>query len=152
MFDNNELYNLLAAGHSAEDIAALFTTALNEAEDTIRKEEEARRAAEEAKALEAAKQAARKEDLVMLLRDAEAYCRSYFPTLLGSDQEMSEEGWNAVADLVLSLLDVEVAKGTATKVQVQVQPKPKSKKTKLPVKLELTTDDIFADFFKQMGL
>jgi hypothetical protein len=29
---------------------------------------------------------------------------------------------------------------------------PKSKKTKLPVKLELTTDDIFADFFKKMGL
>ena len=148
MFDNNELYNLLATGHSAEDIVALFTTALNEAEDTIRKEEEAKRAAEEAKALEAAKQAARKEDLVMLLRDAEAYCRSYFPTLLGSDQEMSEEGWNAVADLVLSLLDIEVAKGAATKVQVL----PKSKKTKLPVKLELTTDDIFADFFKQMGL
>lgn len=149
MFDNNELYNLLAAGHSAEDIAALFTTALNEAEDTIRKEEEARRAAEEAKALEAAKQAARKEDLVQLLRDAEAYCRSYFPSLLGSDQEMSEEGWNAVADLVLSLLDMEVAKNT-TKVQMHIQPK--SKKTKLPVKVELTTDDIFADFFKQMGL
>ena len=149
MFDNNELYNLLATGHSAEDLVALFTTALNEAEDTIRKEEEAKRAAEEAKALEAAKQAARKEDLVMLLRDAEAYCRSYFPTLLGSDQEMSEEGWNAVADLVLSLLDVEVAKNT-TKVQMHIQPK--SKKTKLPVQLELTTDDIFADFFKQMGL
>lgn len=148
MFDNNELYNLLAAGYSAEDIAALFTTALNEAEDTIRKEEEARRAAEEAKALEAAKQAARKEDLVQLLRDAEAYCRSYYPSLLGSDQEMSEEGWNAVADLVLSLLDIEVAKGATTKVQVL----PKSKKTKLPVKVELTTDDIFADFFKQMGL
>jgi hypothetical protein len=149
MFDNNELYNLLAAGHSAEDIVALFTTALNEAEDTIRKEEEAKRAAEEAKALESAKKAARKEDLVILLRDAEAYCRSYFPTLLGSDQEMSEEGWNAVADLVLSLLDMEVAKHT-TKVQMHIQPK--SKKTKLPVKLELTTDDIFADFFKQMGL
>lgn len=150
MFDNNELYNLLASGHSAEDIVALFTTALNEAEDTIRKEEEARRAAEEAKALEAAKQAARKEDLVQLLRDAEAYCRSYYPSLLGSDQEMSEDGWNAVADLVLSLLDMEVAKGAATKVQVQVQPK--SKKTKLPVKLELTPEDIFTDFFKQMGL
>lgn len=149
MFDNNELYNLLAAGHSAEDIAALFTTALNEAEDTIRKEEEAKRAAEEAKALEAAKQAARKEDLVQLLRDAEAYCRSYYPSLLGSDQEMSEEGWNAVADLVLSLLDMEVAKNT-TNVKMHIQPK--SKKTKLPVKVELTTDDIFADFFKQMGL
>ena len=78
----------------------------------------------------------------------EYFAANYFPTLLGSDQEMSEEGWNAVADLVLSLLDIEVAKGAATKVQVL----PKSKKTKLPVKLELTTDDIFADFFKQMGL
>jgi hypothetical protein len=138
MFDTNELYNLLATGHSSEDIVALFTSSLNDAEAQLRQEEEA-------KAIEESRQEARRSEMVELMRDAEAYTRTYFPSLLDTEEEMSEEGWYAIVDLVLSLLDLEVAKGSKSKV--------KTKKSVLPVKLEMRTpQDVFAKFFEELGI
>jgi hypothetical protein len=134
-----DLYELLKSGRAPEDLVAEFTNSLNEAEARLRAEEEA-------KALEESRQEARRSELVELMRDAEAYCRSYFPSLLDTEEEMSEEGWYAVVDLVLSLLDLEVAKGAKRQVTV------KTGKNVLPVKLKMQTpQDVFEEFFKSIG-
>ena len=140
MFDNNEVYNLLAAGHSPEEIAAAFSKTLNSAEAQIKAEEEARLEAERQAA--AAKEAAeanmqrRVADLAMVLREFCDYLEEYYPDMVDG-QEMDDAELIELATAIIVLLDLG---GITVPVKKKERPVIKS------------NDDVFADFFKQFGL
>ena len=122
MFD---LYNLIAAGYTPEELAKTFATQLNEAETRIREEEEAARAEQERKAQEAAK----RDDFQSLAHNMLLTISRHYPNVL-PEEEITDETVNLIAELFTALLDME-------------GPKPAKAKTSV---------DPFAAFFKQFGL
>ena len=119
MFD---IYSLLAAGHTPEEIAAAFTNSMNEAEARVKAEQEAAAAI----ALETAKQ----EAMCHLIRDMTAYIAKFYPSF--GVQELDDATITSFASMIVDLLDQEA------------NPKRKNK-WGLP-----TATDIFADFFKTL--
>ena len=130
------IYEALRSGRTAEDLVKDFTAAMNEAEERVRKEdEEARLAAEAEKAAEANKV----EDFTVALRTLCETMQKYYPELelhIAEDDE-----YEAAAQLVIQLLDLE-------HVKLQVLPTKKVRKVKPKT---LSSDDVFADFFKTLG-
>ena len=140
MFDNDNLYNLLASGHSAEDIVALFTSSMNEAEARLKKEEEERKAREaEAKArkeLEANKRADFMKATAALLEAV----GEHYPDLA---IEPTDEVCGPIADLIIMSIDLEGMRG---KRHISLDVKP------VKVKMADTDKDVFKKFFEQFGL
>ena len=151
MYNNEDIYSRLLAGESSDDIAAEMTKALNDALDRIEEEEKARKEAElKAAQEEAAKEAANRAKMdaaADLVADALVFCATYYPSFgLTLDDNVTDEEIKALASMVIMLLDLEA-----------LRPR---KKNKLPVDIELksepkkpmTTDEVFAEAFKMLGL
>ena len=150
----NDIYTRLKNGESIEDIMNGFADEANAAQARLK---------EEAKAAEDARRKAyndaKRTDLTSLLDDAFHFVAKWYPELELEEGDWTEADLKVLADLVLMLLDVEVIKTNAKSKQVeeskQVEVPPRKK---LPVKMEIpavkpvTTDDVFADFFKSLGL
>ena len=116
---HEDIYSRLLAGESSEDIAAEMTKALNDALDRIEAEEKARAEEEARKAREAAereaKKAAKREQLADIITETLYFCAEFYPSLGITTEEvdqMSDETIDALADMFLMLLDVEIAKKT----------------------------------------
>ena len=140
MFDTDRLHSLLASGHSAEDIVALFTSSLNEAEAQIKKEEEERKAreAEAAKCQEL--EATKRADFMEATANLLAAIGKHYPELA---IEITDEVTGPVTDLIIMSIDLEGLRGRRP-VKFEVK----------PVKVEEAKkmDDVFGRFFKQFGL
>lgn len=152
------IYEQLAAGKSAREIADEFTAALNEAEARIAAEEKARKAAEEA-AREAERHAKelrmtqRKEDLKNLFTSGIDFLKKYYSN--EDWDEITDEDLNTLADAFLTLLDLEMMT-TALKSNGEViatsTKKPNKSFTLKRAPKTVSADDAFASFFKSFGL
>ncbi len=108
MFD---VYNLMKAGYSADDLAKEFADSINAAEAQIQEEEAARLAEEQARlsAAEAARiaeqaQAEKRddfEDVILSLYDAIAF---WYPDLVDEDKDV-DQMVGAITDLIIRILD-----------------------------------------------
>lgn len=143
-----DIYELLRSGRKSEDIVAEFTKNLNEAEETIRKEEEAKAAAE--KAANAAKRTELKDALTLLI----SWFKKYYPEYADAeDLDLTDEDLDAIIDLISSLLDLEKIKASFSfGPMTHFFEKPKAIRTKTPADTPVTTDDVFSSFFKTFGI
>jgi hypothetical protein len=143
-----DIYELLRSGRTSEDIAAEFAKNLNEAEETIRKEEEAKAAAE--KAANAAKRTELKDALTLLI----SWFKKYYPEYADTeDLDLTDEDLDAIIDLISSLLDLEKIKASFSfGPMTHFFEKPKATRTKAPTDTPVTTDDVFSSFFKTFGI
>lgn len=146
MFDNNEVYNLLASGYSPEEIATAFSKSLNAAEAQVKAEEEARLEAERKhrEALSVAEEDANRRinNLAVVLRDFCDFLEEYYPDMT-TDQELTDEDLRYLAMTLIAILDI-----NAFKAQFEIAPKVKE-----PAKVKASSaDEIFADFFKSFNL
>ena len=174
---SNSLYEQLKSGTSAEDIAAAFAEELNKAEEQLRVEREAEekaRAEEKAKAARVAaklaEEAAKIDEAATLLRESVAFISHYYPSFGLEDEELTEDEYRALAELLLLMLDLEAVK--PTKRQFKLKAKSYTKPTvdvaaaeeddectetvpravrQQKIKENSVTDP-FADFFKAFGL
>ena len=150
----DDIYSRLLAGESSDDIAAEMTKALNEALDRIEEEEKARKEAE----LKAAQDNKAKMDAAIdITTDALTFCATYYPSFgLTLDDNVTDEEIEALATIIIMLLDLEAMrprknKGLgdslfgATKLPVNIELKSEPKKP-------MTTDEVFAEAFKMLGL
>ena len=156
----NDIYSRLLVGENSDDIAAEMTKALNEALDRIKEEEKARKEAElkaaQEKEVKEAHDKAKMDAAKDITTDVLTFCATYYPSFgLTLDDNVTDEEIEALATLIIMLLDLEAMR-------------PRKKKafgdslfsaTKLPVDIELknekkpmTTDEVFAEAFKMLGL
>jgi hypothetical protein len=144
---SNSLYEQLKAGSSAEDIAAAFTAELNKAEEQLRAEREAE---EKAKV---AKQAVKLDEAATLLRKLVAFISYYYPSLgLEDDEDLTEDEYRALAELVLLMLDLEAMKPAKRQFKMKSFNQPVAKiEADKPVE-KPALDDPFASFFKAFNL
>jgi flagellar hook-length control protein FliK len=160
----NDIYSRLLAGESSDDIAAEMTKALNEALDRIEEEEKARKEAElkaaqdkAAKEAEEAHNKAKMDAAKDITTDVLTFCATYYPSFgLTLDDNVTDEEIEALAALIIMLLDLEAMKPrkkkafgdslfSATKLPVDIELKNEPKKP-------MTTDEVFAEAFKMLGL
>ena len=149
----NDIYSRLLAGESSDDIAAEMTKALNEALDRIEEEEKARKEAE----LKAAQDKAKMDAAKDITTDILTFCATYYPSFgLALDDNVTDEEIEALAALIIMLLDLEAMRPrkkkafgdslfSATKLPVDIELKNEPKKP-------MTTDEVFAEAFKMLGL
>ncbi len=101
------LYDLIKAGHSADDLAKEFTESLNSAEARIQEEEAAKRAEEEARAAEEAErvqeEAMKRHDFEDALYQLWTTIGRYYPEL--AEEDKREESVAVVTDLMIRMLD-----------------------------------------------
>ena len=158
----DDIYSRLLAGESSDDIAAEMTKALNDAIDRIEEEEKARKEAElkaaQEKEAKEAHNRAKMNAAENLVADALVFCATYYPSFgLTLDSNVSDEEIKALASMIIMLLDLEAMRPAKRSF--------KAKTYKLPVELELnnkemserntkpmTTDEVFAEAFKMLGL
>ena len=162
MYDNDSIYSRLLAGESSEDIAAEMTKALNEALDRIEEEEKARKEAElkaaQEKEVKEAHNRAKMNAAENLVADALAFRATHYPSFgLTLDDNVSDEEIEALAAMIIMLLDLVEAmkpkRGLRAKANL-------FEEAKLPVDIELksepkkpmTTDEVFAEAFKMLGI
>ena len=158
-----QIYKRLQNGETSEAIAEEFTKALNEAMARYEAEEKARRE-EEAKRMKAyaearAREDAKRTDLISLISSAFGFIAKWYPELGLTEGDWDDEDIAAITNLVLPLLDIEIMKSTSKRAKKAEEAPPRKK---LPVKIEMkpfpankpmaTTDEVFADFFKSLGL
>jgi len=137
MFD---LYNLLASGHTPDEVAAQFTQALNDAEARLQREEEERKAREaEAKARKA-QETAKRADIMQAVECLLTAIGRHYPDLA---VEPTDEVCGPIADLIIMSIDLE---GLRNSRHISLDVKP------VKVKMADTDKDVFAKFFKQFGL
>ena len=143
------LYEQLKSGASAEDIAAAFAKELNDAEERIKAEEEAalQRLAEEQ--IRADKHA----DVVEMLDSALYVLATWYPSFGLTYEEVSDEDLDALANLVITLLDLEALKPAKRSFKLKSYKAPEAK-VEAPVEPAKVNpiDDVFASFFKTFGL
>jgi hypothetical protein len=160
MYDNDSIYSRLLAGESSDDIAAEMTKALNDALDRIEEEEKARKEAELKAAQEKeAKEAHNKAKMnaaCNITTDILTFCATYYPSFgLTLDDNVTDEEIEALASMIIMLLDLEAMrprkKGlgdslfSAAKLPVDLELKSEPKKP-------MTTDEVFAEAFKMLGI
>ena len=121
MLVNNDIYSRLLAGESMEDIMEDLTAQANEAQaryDEFKRLEEERLKLEEAErkmreaAEREAKNAAKREQLTDIITSTLYFCAEFYPSLGITTEEvddMSDETIDALVELFLMLLDMEVA-------------------------------------------
>jgi hypothetical protein len=153
----DDIYSRLLAGESSDDIAAEMTKALNDALDRIEEEEKVRKAKEEEEARAAAEKTAyakaKREAAAEILADMLAFCAMYYPSLgLTMSDQVSDEELYALTDLVLMVFDLEAMKPANRKTSIKFS-KPRNQESDLEKNNKpLTTDDIFANAFKMLGI
>ena len=140
MFDNDKLYNLLAAGHSAEDIVALFTSSMNEAEARLKKEEEERKAREAEAAKRKELEATKRADFMEVVESLLTTIGKHYPDYA---IEVTDEIVGPIADLIIMSIDLDGVRG---KHRINLDIKP------LKTKKADTDKDVFQRFFEQFGL
>ena len=136
------IYDELRGGRTAEELVANFTAQLNEAEARIKAEEAEKARAEEENT------AQKHQDFVTCITHFADVLRAHYPDLLEDEGSWSEEDYDSVADLIIMLLDLEATKARAFGRKPRVTAKAQVE----PAKKIRSTDDIFADFFKSLGL
>lgn len=136
------IYDELRGGRTAEELVANFTAQLNEAEARIKAEEAEKARAEEENT------AQKHQDFATCVAYFADALHTHYPDLLEDEESWSEEDYDAVADLIIMLLDLEATKSRAFGRKPKVSVKAKVE----PAKKTRSTDDIFADFFKSLGL
>lgn len=157
----DDIYSRLLAGESSDDIAAEMTKALNDAIDRIEEEEKARKEAElkaaQDKAAKEARNKAKMDAAADLVSDALVFCATYYPSFgLTLDDNVSDEEIKTLASMIIMLLDLEAMrprknKGlgdslfAAAKLPVDIELKSEPKKP-------MTTDEVFAEAFKMLGI
>ena len=159
----NTIYDRLKNGESIDDIMKGFADEANAAQARITEEEAAAKEAEAARmkayAAERERNEAKRSDLISLLDSAFRFAVKWYPELEVEEGDWTDNDLAAIADLFLMLLDVEVIKAKAKSKRVEESAETPRKK--LPVKIEMkpfpankpvSTDDVFADFFKSLGL
>ena len=158
---SNSLYEQLKAGTSAEDIAAAFAEELNKAEEQLRVEREAEEKAKAAAlAAQRAAEAVKIDEAATLLRRVVAFVSHYYPSLGLEDEDLTEDEYRALAELLLLMLDLEAMKPAKRQFKMKSYTEPVAKveadapveKTALDDFFTETTPDPFADFFKAFGL
>ena len=137
MFD---LYNLLASGHTPDEVAAQFTQALNDAEARLKKEDEERKAREAEVAARQQLEANKRADFMEVVEYLLAAIGTHYPDLA---IEATDEVCGSIADLIIMSLDLE---GLCGKRHISLDVKP------VKVKMAGTDKDAFAKFFEQFGL
>ena len=157
----DDIYSRLLAGESSEDIAAEMTKALNAALDRIKEEERARKEAElkaaQDKAAKEARNKAKMDAAIDITTDVLTFCATYYPSFgLTLDDNVTNEEVEALASMIVMLLDLEALrprknKGlgdslfAAAKLPVDLELKSEPKKP-------MTTDEVFAEAFRMLGL
>ena len=149
----NDIYSRLLAGESSDDIAAEMTKALNDALNRIEEEEKARKEAELKAAQEKeAHNKAKMDDAADIVTDVLTFCATYYPSFgLTLDDNVTDEEIRALASMIVMLLDLETMKprrGLRAKLSVSDD----AAATKSEVKKILTTDEVFAEAFKMLGI
>ncbi len=106
------LYDLMKAGYTADDLAKEFTDSINAAEARLQEEEAARLAEEQARlsAAEAARiaeeaQAQKREDfgeIIYHLYDTIAF---WYPDIMEEEEDDREEKVSVITELVIKVLD-----------------------------------------------
>ena len=161
----NTIYDRLKNGESIDDIMNGFADEANAAQARIAEEKAAAEAAEAARmkayAEERARNDAKRTDLISLLDDTLRFVAKWYPELELEEGDWAEDDLKVLADLVLMLLDVEVIKAGAkskkenpkTVIEKVRKPNGNGFMTRaVPADKPVSTDDIFADFFKSLGL
>ena len=154
MFNEEDIYSRLLAGENVDDIAKEITDMLNAAQAKFA-EEAARKAEEEARAAaeKAANAKAKREAAAEILADILAFCATYYPSLgLTMEDKVSDEELYALTDLVLMLFDLEAMKPANRKTSIKFS---KSRNQESDIEKNnkpLTTDEIFVNAFKMLGI
>lgn len=162
----NTIYDRLKNGESIDDIMNGFADEANAAQTRIAEEKAAAEAAAEAARLKAyaeerARNDAKRSDLTSLLDSAFRFAVKWYPELEVEEGDWTEDDLAAIADLFLMLLDVEVIKAKAKSKKAEENAETvNDPRKKPPVKITMktaadkpvSTDDVFADFFKSLGL
>ncbi len=159
----NDIYTRLKNGESIDDIMNGFADEANAAQARIEAEEQAAKDAEVARmkayAEERARNEAKRSDLMVLLDDAFRFVAKWYPALELEEGDWDDDDLKVLADLVLMFLDVEAIKANTksknTGVEVEKVRKPNGlgfTTRAVPADKPVTTDDVFADFFKSLGL
>ena len=148
----NDIYSRLLAGESSDDIAAEMTKALNDAMNRIEEEEKARKEAELKAAQEKEANKAKMDAAKNIIADTLLFCATYYPSFgLTLDDNVTDEEIEALASMIVMLLDLEAMKprrGLRAKLNVFDD----AAATKSEVKKILTTDEVFAEAFKMLGI
>ncbi len=158
----NDIYTRLKNGESIDDIMNGFADEANAAQARIA-EEKAAAEAERLKAYaeERARSDAKHQELVELIDSTLGFCAKWYPELgLTSTEDWDDEDIKPIADLILMFLDVELIKVDAKRKQAEAEctETVAPPRKKLPVKIAVSAnkpvlaDDVFADFFKSLGL
>ena len=141
---------------AAKAAAEAEAKAQKEAEEKARKEAELKAAQD--KAAKEARNKAKMDAAVDITTDILTFCATYYPSFgLTLDSNVSDEEIKALASMIIMLLDLEALRPAKRSFKV--------KNYKLPVELELnnkevserntkpmTTDEVFAEAFKMLGL
>lgn len=158
----NTIYDRLKNGESIDDIMNGFADEANAAQARIAEEKAAAEAAEVARlkayAEERARNDAKRQEFVELINLTLGFCAKWYPELgLSPEEDWDDEDIKPIADLILSLLDIEAGAKSKKAIEESTETVAHPRK-KLPVKIAVSankpvsTDDIFADFFKSLGL
>ena len=135
--DLMNIYDELRNGLTAEELVANFTAQLNEAEARIKEEDaEKARLANEAEAKER-----KLADFTAAVDAFATAVETHYSHLLDGEA-LSEEDKGELAGLIIMLLDMEAFRGRPVRVKAKVKSEPKTK----------STNDVFAEFFKSLGL
>ena len=148
----NDIYSRLLAGESSDDIAAEMTKALNDAMNRIEEEEKARKEAELKAAQEKEANRAKMDAAKDIIANTLLFCATYYPSFgLTLDDKVTDEEIEALASMIVMLLDLETMKprrGLRAKLSVFDD----AAATKSEAKKILTTDEVFAEAFKMLGI
>jgi len=159
----NTIYDRLKNGESIDDIMNGFADEANAAQARIEAEEQAAKDAEAARmkayAEERARNDAKRTDLISLLDDTLRFVAKWYPELELEEGDWTEDDLKVLADLVLMLLDVEVIKAGAKSKKAKAEhTETIIEKVRKPngngfmMRARPADDDVFADFFKSLGL
>lgn len=154
----NDIYSRLLAGESSDDIAAEMTKALNDALNRIEEEEKARKEAELKAAQEKEANKAKMDAAKDIIADTLLFCATYYPSFgLTLDSNVTDEEIEALANMVIMLLDLEAMRPAKRSFKVKTYKRPAEPEVKNEEKPErnnklLSTDEVFAEAFKLLGI
>ena len=137
-----EIMARIAAGESEEAIVKEFTDNINKANAELRAQEEAKAKEAEAKAI-AEKDEKRKNDLA----EAIAACMNEYVVVCGYENpSISVDDVREILDSMLELVPL------FKNLNVQIMTPKASKKVGIAGKGKSAVDDVFAEFFKSLGI
>ena len=137
-----EIMARIAAGESEEAIVKEFTDNINKANAELRAQEEAKAKAAEAEA-KAAEMELRKNDLA----DGIARCMNEYVVVCGYENpEIQHTDVREILDGMLELIPL------FKNLNVQIMTPKASKKVGIAGKGKPAVDDVFAEFFKSLGI